>query len=75
MKKKNPDNNITPHSAFLGCFALELNYLHLRVITEFLQERGDSQKMTAACSRRSLIPVRLVPDCVVCAQLFRYLFK
>lgn len=37
-------NNITPPSAFRGCFGLELNYLHLRVITEFLQERGDSQK-------------------------------
>lgn len=46
---KKADNNITPlcttpHSAFLGCFGLELNYLHLRVITEFFQKRGDSQK-------------------------------
>lgn len=71
---KKADNNITPHSAVLGCFGLELNYLHLRVITEFFQDWGQS-KMTAASSRRSLIPVRLVPDCVVCAQLFRYLFK
>lgn len=37
-------NSITPPSAFRGCFGLELNYLHLRVITEFLQERGDSQR-------------------------------
>lgn len=42
--EKKADNNITLHSAFLGCFGLELNYLHLRLITEFFQERGDSLK-------------------------------
>lgn len=42
--EKKQINNITLPSAFRGCFGLELNYLHLRVITEFLQERGDSQK-------------------------------
>lgn len=38
MKKQ--INNAPPHSAFLACFGPEWNYLHLRAITEFLQERA-----------------------------------